>query len=76
MNIQQYVYSEKTVNRLRGFQTLSNMAAKERRRTNYQMTLLWYTLNHGLGQIQMSIFLGRWLESCSHLGMPCADVTK
>ena len=38
------------------------MAANERRRTNHQTTLLWYILNHGLGQIQTSIFLGRWLE--------------
>ena len=53
----------------RYFNRLSNMAANERRRTNYQTILLryCYILNHGLGQIQLSIFLGRWLESCGLL---------
>ena len=67
-NIQQYVCAEKTVKLLTDISNVFPIwRSTTDRWTNYQTTLLWYILNQGLRQIQMSIFLGRWLESC---GLP------
>ena len=62
-DIQQYVYSEKTVKLQAYFQTLASHAANERRRVRRKITLLWYTLSMGIRSI-VNVYLSWTLAGC------------